>query len=103
MSAELAAAEDRLAGLEAEATLARMRIREAADRGDTDATIALYRRIGELRLELLAVRHVIARRSRREQRSYGENPGLAAVEHRLDIELATLGVQPDEAMRRVFG
>jgi hypothetical protein len=103
VSAELAAAEDKLASLEAEATLLRMRIREAADLGDTDATIALYRRVGELRLELLAARHVIARRSRQEQRSYGENPGLNTAEHLLDVELARLGVPQDQTMRSVFG
>jgi hypothetical protein len=103
MSAELAAAEDRLLGLEAEAVHLRHRIREAADRGDTDATIALYQRIPELRLALLAARHVIARRSRREQRSYGQSPGMDRAEHLLDVELATLGVQTDESMRRVFG
>jgi hypothetical protein len=103
MSAELAAAEDRLAGLEAEAILVRMRVREAADRGDTDATIALYRRIPELRLELLATRHTVARLVRKTTRQYGENHGLNTCEHLLDVELATLGIEPERAMRNVFG
>jgi hypothetical protein len=97
------AAEDRLGALEAEATLLRMRIRGAADAGNVDETVRLYRRVGELRLELLAVRHVVARVARREHRHYGENTALNTAEHLLDIELARLGVEPDPAIRRVFG
>ena len=103
MSAELDAATDRQGSLEAEAVLLKGRIRTAADAGDLDETVRLYRRIGELRLELLAVRHVVARLTRHETRQYGYNSALTAAEHLLDVELATLGVQPDPGMRQVFG
>jgi hypothetical protein len=95
--------EDKLGHLEAEATLLRMRIRDAADAGNLDAVIALYRRIPELRLELLATRHTVARLTRKQTRQYGENHGLNTCEHRLDIELATLGIEPERAMRNIFG
>jgi hypothetical protein len=97
------AAEDRLAALEAEATLLRMRIRDAADTGDLDAVIALYRRIPELRLELAATRHTVARLVRQTTRQYGENTAINRAEHLLDVELATLGIEPERAMRNVFG
>ena len=97
------AAEDRLAELEAEATLLRMRIRTAADADNVDETIRLYRRVGELRLELLAARHAVARVARLATRQYGSNPGLETAEHLLDVELARLGIPQDQAMRNVFG
>jgi hypothetical protein len=99
----VSAAEDRLAELEAEAVHLRHRIREAADADNVDETIRLYRRVGELRLELLACRHTVARVARKATRQYGSNPGLETAEHLLDVELARLGVQQDATMRRVFG
>jgi hypothetical protein len=103
VSAELAAAEDRLASLEAEAHLVRMRVRTAADAGDLDETIRLYHRIASLRRELLAARHVVVRLTRREHRHRGEATALNTAEHLLDIELARLGVEPDPALKRIFG
>jgi hypothetical protein len=96
-------AEDRLATLEAEAMMLKNRIRTLADAGELDAVTALYRRIPELRLELLAARYVVARMVRRERRSYGENTTLNRAEHALAVELATLGVEIDPALRGVLG
>ena len=103
VSAELAAAEDRLAGLEAEAVLLKGRIRTAADAGNVDAVTKLYRHIPELRLDLLAARMTVARATRRERRQGGENTDLNRYEHTLAELLATLGVEPDLALRRAFG
>jgi hypothetical protein len=99
----MSAAEDRLAELEAEATLLRSRIRTAADADNVDETIRLYHRIGSLRVELLAARHTVARVARQATRQYGSNPGLDTAEHLLDVELARLGIPQDQAMRRIFG
>jgi hypothetical protein len=96
-------AEDRLAALEAEVTLMRSRIRTLADAGETDQVIRLYRRIEALRVELDAVRMVVARRVRIETRQMGYNSALDVAEHRLAERLALLGVPEDPAMRRVFG
>jgi hypothetical protein len=103
MSAELAAAEDRLLGLEAEATLLKGRIRTAADNGNLDAVTEHYRRIDTLRLDLLAARHTVVRLTRKEHRHHGEATALNVCEHHLAIELARLGIQPDPAMQRIFG
>ena len=100
----MTAADDRLAALEAEATLMLSRIRTACDTNNLDETIRLYRRIPELRLELLACRHLIARQGRITSRQYGgSNPGLESAELKLAELLALLGVEMEPGMRRVFG
>jgi hypothetical protein len=96
-------AQEHLEALEAEATLLLGRIRTLADAGELDAVIALYRRIPELRLELLATRHVTARLARKAQRTYGSSPDLERAEHRLAELLATLGVEVEPGLRRIFG
>lgn len=98
-----AEAQDHLATLEAEATLLRSRIRTLADAGELVEVTRLYRRIGELRLELLAARHVVDRVVRRTTRQYGQNTALDTGEHLLSVELAALGVEPDQAVRRLLG
>lgn len=103
MSAELAAAEDRLAGLEAEATLLKGRIRRDADAGNLDAVTEHYQRIDTLRLDLLAARYTVVRLTRKEHRHHGEATALNTVEHHLAIELARLGVEPDPGLKRIFG
>jgi hypothetical protein len=95
--------QERLAELEAEATLLLGRVRTACDAGDLDEVVRLYRRAAELKLDLLAVRHLTARQARLQQRQYGSNPTLEAAEHRLAELLAALGVEPAPGMRRVFG
>jgi hypothetical protein len=97
------AAEDRLGELEAEVILLKGRIRAAADAGNIDETVRLYRRIGELQEELLAVRHVVARTVWREHRHHGESTALNTAEHLLAVELARLGVEPDPGLKRIFG
>jgi hypothetical protein len=103
MSAELAAAEDRLVGLQAEATLLRGRIRSSADAGDLAAVTEHYRRIPSLRLDLQAARMTVARLTRQEHRVYGENTELNRCEHTLAELLASLGVEPDPGLKRIFG
>jgi hypothetical protein len=98
-----AEATERRAVLEAEAVLLLGRIRTAADAGNVDETIRLHKRIGELRLELLGARYVVARQARKAQRTYGYSPDLERSEHALAELLATLGVDPGEGLRRVFG
>jgi hypothetical protein len=98
-----AEAQDHLATLEAEATLLRSRIRTLADAGELVEVTRLYGRIGELRLELLAARHVVARVMRQTTRQYGQNTALDTAEHLLSVELAALGVEPDQAVRRLLG
>jgi hypothetical protein len=99
----VSAADDRLAELEAQAVLLRSRIRAAADAGNVDEVERLYLTIPQLRLRLLAARHTLARVTRKTTKQYGENHGLNTCEHLLDIELATLGITPEQAMRNVFG
>jgi hypothetical protein len=99
----VSAAEDHLGALEAEAMMLRSRIRTLADAGELDDVMRLYRRIPELRLELLAARHVVARTNRRERRYYGENPELNRAEHALAIELNSLGVETPPELRQVLG
>lgn len=99
----MSASEDRLATLEAEAMLLKGRIRTLADAGELDDVMVLYRRIPVLRLELEAARYVVARTNRRLQRNYGENTYLNRAEHALAIELNTLGVEIDPALRGVLG
>jgi hypothetical protein len=73
------------------------------DAGDIDIVTDLYRRAGELRLDLMAARMTVARVTRREQRAWGENTALTRAEHTLAELLATLGVEADPGSRRLFG